>query len=134
MELPVDGRDTLTRRQKRFAGEFCRVASLHEPGEAPSLLQLCAMNSFTFIYPINTQLLKAARGLEIIRTHLRGVCILMVEADNKKRKQIKGVTSEFNIAMRDRKEGEVIGVTHTVCTVQAHKAPSLEIHILQSPY
>lgn len=53
--------------------------------------------------------MKAARGLEIIRTRLRGVDILMGEADNKKRKQIKGVISEFNIATRDRKEGEVIG-------------------------
>lgn len=46
----------------------------------------------------------------------------MVEADNKRRKQIKGLISEFNIATRDRKEGEVTGcVAHTVCTVQSHK-------------
>lgn len=59
--------------------------------------------------------MKAARGLEIIRTCLYGVNILTVEADNKKRKQSKGVVSECNAARRDGKEGEVRGCgTHGV--------------------
>lgn len=41
--------------------------------------------------------------MEIIRTSFCKVYILVVEADNKKRKQIKGILSEHNIAIRDIK-------------------------------
>ena len=41
--------------------------------------------------------------MEIIRTSFCKVYILVVEADNKKRKQIKGILLEHNIAIRDIK-------------------------------
>lgn len=47
-------------------------------------------------------------GMEIIRTSFCKVYILLVEADNKKRKQIKGILSEY-ITIRDIKQGDVMG-------------------------
>ena len=47
--------------------------------------------------------------MQIIRTSFHRVYILVVEADNKKRKQIKGIISERNIALRDIKQGDVMG-------------------------
>lgn len=49
-----------------------------------------------------------ALGMEIIRTGLHGVYIFVVEAVNKKRKQIKGIISEHNIALRDIKQGDMM--------------------------
>lgn len=49
-----------------------------------------------------------ALGIEIIRTRFHGVYNLVVEVDNKKRKQIKRRILEHNIAMSSRKEGGVI--------------------------
>lgn len=69
---------------------------------------------FTFIYSINKYLLKVLHvpaptlGMEIIRTSFCKVYILLVEADNKKRKQIKGILSEY-ITIRDIKQGDVMG-------------------------
>lgn len=56
-----------------------------------------------------------ALGMQIIRTSFCEVYILVVEADNKKRKQIKGIISEHNIAIRDIKWNDVMGYdTHNV--------------------
>ena len=57
-----------------------------------------------------------ATGMEIIGTSFHRVYILVVEADNKKRKQIKRIISEHNIAKRDIKQGDVMGCDgHSAC-------------------
>lgn len=47
--------------------------------------------------------------MEIIKTSFCEVYILLVEANSKKRKQIKGILSEHNITLRDMQQGDVMG-------------------------
>lgn len=90
--------------------KFCCIASVHELGKTVSLLK-AMHNKFplTFIYSINKYLLKVfhvpapSLGMEIIRTSFCKVYVLVVEADNKKRKQIKGILLKHNVAVGDIK-------------------------------
>lgn len=72
---------------------------------------------YTFIYSINKYLLTVLHvpaptlGMEIIRTSFCKVYIFLVEADSKKRKQIKRILLEHNITLRDTQQGDVMGCT-----------------------
>lgn len=76
---------------------------------------------FTFIYSINKYLLKVLHvpaptlGMEIIRTSFCKVYILVVKADSKERKRIKGILSEHNVTLRDIEQGGGMGcASHSV--------------------